>query len=412
MFVLIIGQHIAEDCCDMLTADGCRDRRARLWAALEETPDWILLSEPRHLMYFAGFYAHPFIFRTQNASALLVLGADGSSALVTDNMLRMYAEQAHVDERIAAEWYTGAASAPERQSVLVQAGLDAMRSRPGARFGVDQMVPAELCLHLARERTGFTSASVGRVALGLMRRKDPDEVAVLRRAIDAMEAAFQRAPREVRAGMTEMDVYALVCAIVNDRLGEQALVYGDFASGPRTEDKGGPPTMRRIEKGDLFLLDYSAVLYGYRADFTNTWVVDGEPTARQRELASFCLDAMEAGERLLTPGARGRDIDAALRRVFESHGVIDHFSHHSGHGLGLGHPDPPYFTPGSDDVVVEGDVVTLEPGLYVKGVGGMRFERNYLITSSGFELLTRQRLGLKPAHSPRSASTGSTGDAR
>jgi Xaa-Pro aminopeptidase len=210
--------------------------------------------------------------------------------------------------------------------------------------------------------------------------------------------------------MTEMDVYALVSAAVNDRLGEQALVYGDFASGPRTVEKGGPPTTRRIAKGELFLLDYSAVFYGYRADFTNTWVVDGEPTLRQREFAEYCLEAMEAGERLLKPGTRGRDIDAAFRRVFTAHGVSQFFPHHSGHGLGLGHPDPPYFTPGSDDVVVEGDVVTLEPGLYEGGVGGMRFERNYLITATGFELLTRHRVGLtsdqRLATGTRSAPTG------
>jgi Xaa-Pro aminopeptidase len=378
----------------MLTANGCRDRRARLWAALEEKPEWILLSEPRHLMYFANFYASPFTFRPQNASALLVLGADGTSTLITDNMLKVFADKAHVDERIVAEWYNGVASAPERQGVLVKAGKDAMQSRQGARIGFDQLVPSELCLHLGESHRAFQSTNINSVTHQLMRRKDPDEVAVLRRAIEAMEAAFVRAEQQVHAGMTEMDVYALASAVVNDRLGEQALVYGDFVSGPRTVEKGGPPTIRRIEKGELFLLDYSAVLYGYRADFTNTWVVDDEPTARQRELAAFCLEAMDAGERLLKPGTRGRDVDAALRRVFTSHDVIQYFPHHSGHGLGLGHPDPPYFTSESDDVVVEGDVVTLEPGLYVSGVGGMRFERNYLISATGFELLTRHRIGI------------------
>jgi Xaa-Pro aminopeptidase len=378
----------------MLTANGCRDRRARLWAALEEKPEWILLSEPRHLMYFANFYASPFTFRPQNASALLVLGADGTSTLITDNMLKVFADKAHVDERIVAEWYNGVASAPERQGVLVKAGKDAMQSRQSARIGFDQLVPSELCLHLAESRRAFQSTNINSVTHQLIRRKDPDEVAVLRRAIEAMEAAFVRAEQQVHAGMTEMDVYALASAVVNDRLGEQALVYGDFVSGPRTVEKGGPPTIRRIEKGELFLLDYSAVLYGYRADFTNTWVVDDEPTARQRELAAFCLEAMDAGERLLKPGTRGRDVDAALRRVFTSHDVIQYFPHHSGHGLGLGHPDPPYFTSESDDVVVEGDVVTLEPGLYVSGVGGMRFERNHLITATGFELLTRHRIGI------------------
>jgi Xaa-Pro aminopeptidase len=377
----------------MLTAIGCRERRARLWGALEEKPDWILLSEPRHLMYFANFYAPPFIFRTQNASALLILGRDGTSTLVTDNMLAIYAEKAHVDERVVAEWYNGRTSAPERQGVLVKAGRDAMESRGGDRFGFDLLAPAALCLHLASTRPASRSIFINSAAQQLMRRKDPDEVAVLRRTIAAMETAFTRAAAEIHHGMTELQAYALVSAVVNEQLGEQALVYGDLASGPRAE-KGGPPTERQIEKGDLFLLDYSAVLYGYRADFTNTWVVDGQPTARQRELAAFCLEAMDAGERLLKPGTRGRDIDEALRRVFEKHDVLEHFPHHSGHGLGLGHPDPPYFTSESDDDLFEGDVVTLEPGLYVKGVGGMRFERNYLITATGFELLTRHHLGL------------------
>ena len=377
----------------MLTAEGCRERRARLFDALPDRPDWILLSEPRHLMYFANFYASPFIFRTQNASALLVLGADGTAALVTDNMLGVFAENAHVDERVVAEWYTGKASAPERQGVLVEAGRRAMEARAGARIGFDQMVPAQLCLGLGA-RAGFAAVFINDTAARLMRRKDADEVAILRRGIDAMEAAFEAAAGRVRPRMTELQVYSVVCDVVFDRLGEQALVYGDFASGARTEKKGGPPTSRRIEKGDLFLLDYSVVLYGYRADFTNTFVVDSEPTPRQRELAGFCLEAMDAGEALLKPGSRGRDIDAALRRVFTARDVIDHYPHHSGHGIGLGHPEPPYFTPGSDDVVGEGDVVTLEPGLYVDGVGGMRFERNYLITSTGYELLTHHRLGL------------------
>jgi Xaa-Pro aminopeptidase len=378
----------------MLTANGCRERRARLWAALEGKPDWILLSEPRHLMYFANFYATPFIFRTQNASALLILGKDGTSTLVTDGMLSVFAEKAFVDERVTAEWYNGRTAAPERQSVLARAAIGAMQPRDGVRLGFDQMVPAEVPLHLARTRPGLQTTIVNSAAWQLMRRKDPDEVAVLRRTIEAMEAGFTRATEGIHAGMTELQAYALVSAVVNEQLGEQALVYGDFASGPRTEDKGGPPTTRQIAKGDLFLLDYSAVLYGYRADFTNTWVVDGEPTARQRELAAVCVEAMEAGERRLKPGSRGRDVDEALRSIFTKHGVLQHFPHHSGHGIGLGHPDPPYLTSESEDIVVEGDVVTLEPGLYVKGVGGIRIERNYLITATGFELLTRHHLGL------------------
>ena len=75
--------------------------------------------------------------------------------------------------------------------------------------------------------------------------------------------------------------------------------------------------------------------------------------------------------------------------------MLDAYPSHTGHGLGLSHPEPPYFVPESDETVVAGDVVAIEPGLFVKGVGGMRFERNYLVTSEGFENLTHHKLTLE-----------------
>jgi Xaa-Pro dipeptidase len=380
----------------MLTADGCRNRRARLWAALEEKPDWILLSEPRHLMYFASYAASPFIFRSHNASALLILGPDESALLVADNMLKMFVERAHLTDVVTPAWYSGQESAPERQGVLVGAAIDAMRARPGKHVGFDQAVPADVCLHLRESRPGLKRTAIGQVARDLMRRKDADELALLRRSVQAIEAGFAAATDRIRPGMTELQAYRAVHDTASDAAGEPVLVYGDFVSGPRTLEKGGPPGRREIEPGDLFLLDYSVVIHGYRGDFANTWVVGGDPTPRQRELAGFCLEAMREGEKLLKPGTPARDIDAAVRRVFEGHGVAGSFPHHTGHGVGLGHPDPPYLTRESHDTLLEGDIVTLEPGLYRQGVGGMRFERNYLITWAGHDVLSHHHLGLEP----------------
>ena len=87
-----------------------------------------------------------------------------------------------------------------------------------------------------------------------------------------------------------------------------------------------------------------------------------------------------------------RDVDAAVRGHFASLGLDPYFPTHSGHGLGLGHPEPPYFVPESSDTLQVGDVVALEPGLYVEGTGGMRYERNYLITSGGFETLSNHEI--------------------
>jgi Xaa-Pro aminopeptidase len=176
-------------------------------------------------------------------------------------------------------------------------------------------------------------------------------------------------------------------------LGEPAIVYGDFASGPRCEvEKGGSPTSRRIDPGDLLLLDFSVIVSGYRGDFTNTFAVGGGPTPRQQQLFEACLAALAAGEASLKPGTPARLVDAAVRGHFRSMGLDHAFTSHSGHGLGLGHPEPPYFVPESDDILQSGDVVALEPGLYIEGVGGMRFERNYLITSTGYQTLSHHEL--------------------
>ena len=141
--------------------------------------------------------------------------------------------------------------------------------------------------------------------------------------------------------------------------------------GPRCEtDKGGPPTSRKIEPGDLLLLDFSVVVSGYRGDFTNTFAVGGGPTARQRELFEACLGAIAAGEARLKPGTPAREVDAAVRGHFASLGLDHAFTSHSGHGLGLGHPEPPYFVPDSDEPSSAATCVALEPGLYIEGRGG------------------------------------------
>jgi Xaa-Pro aminopeptidase len=150
-----------------------------------------------------------------------------------------------------------------------------------------------------------------------------------------------------------------------------------------------------IQPGDLFLADFSVVVDGYRGDIATTWAVGGAgPTAEQKRLEEAVLAALTAGERLLRPDAACREIDMAIHREMAARGLGDFFTSHSGHGLGLGHPEPPYITSESGDLLMRGDVVTLEPSLFVPGVGGLRFEHNYLITEDGAERLTTHQTSL------------------
>lgn len=173
------------------------------------------------------------------------------------------------------------------------------------------------------------------------------------------------------------------------------IVYGDFAVSPGPERAGGPPTERVLLPGDMFILDFSVVLRGYRSDFTNTLVVGREPTSEQRQLFDLSVAAMAAGEKELREGAACRAVYDAVRGAFDKAGMAKHFPHHAGHGIGLSHPEAPFFVREATETLRAGDVVTLEPGLYVTGVGGLRIENNYLITETGYERLSNHAIALR-----------------
>lgn len=130
-------------------------------------------------------------------------------------------------------------------------------------------------------------------------------------------------------------------------------------------------------------------MQGYRSDFTNTLVVGGKPTAEQRAIYDKCAAALEAGAKVLRAGV-------ACQAVFDAVDAVlgGQLSHHAGHGLGLQHPEAPFLVRHSSETLVAGDVVTLEPGLYVDGVGGVRLEHDYLVTEAGAEQLSHHVLSI------------------
>jgi Xaa-Pro aminopeptidase len=376
----------------MLTSFGCEVRRKRLFDRVNDV-DWIVISDPASLVYFANFCPSPFVFNSQGAAALLLLGRDGSAVLVADNAQEPFAKAAHVTETIAPVWYRCVESAGHRRALLVDATAKQLAARGVQKFGYEAAsCPAGLIESLTVAGRRLSLVNVDRLVSELRTCKDADEVTALRRAIQAAEAGFAAGLTDIRPGMTELDAYRVVCDAAERQAGCQVLVYGDFVSGPRCEQGGGPPSSRVIEPGDLVLLDFSVVIDGYRGDFANTFVCGGRATSRQRELFEACVEAMRAGEATLRAGIPARDVHQAVRGSFASRQLDKHFPHHTGHGIGLGHPEAPFLVPESCDTLAVGNVLTIEPGLYVPGVGGMRYERNYLITENGFETLTHHQI--------------------
>jgi Xaa-Pro dipeptidase len=364
----------------MLTAEGCRRRRQRFWQHLDPKPDGdhLRLSDPLNLIYLANFYVDPFSLGADFGGVLLVR-KDGQAKLLYDNRLPKSVEQAHVEERVVVPWYDG--QSPARGP------------RQLALLGAVNPAHAGLRVH---DRPGDPlAAEVIRTLADLRRCKDPDELAVLRQCMRATDAGHAWARANIQPGMTELDVYLGVSAACIRTVGHAVIVYGDFAVSPGPERRGGPPTDRVLEPGDLFILDYSVVIDGYRSDFTNTLCVGKEPTADQQRLLHLCKEAMAAGEKELRAGAACLAVYQAVRGVFERVDMADHFPHHAGHGLGLSHPEAPYFVRHADETLRAGDVVTLEPGLYVAGIGGLRIENNYLVTEKGYEQLSNHVISLR-----------------
>jgi Xaa-Pro aminopeptidase len=378
----------------MLTVQGCAARQFRLWDALPAEYEWVLISDPRHVNYFSNFLVNPISFSTSERG-LLFLDRSGASILLADNFsLRSASSKPFVSETLETKWYDHRHSIINRDHALFSLLTKLsgrLKSKPGLVEAewLPTMVADELDLPVETR-----SLELGSIIRRMRRQKEPDEIALLEECMRACAAGHERALDVVKPGVSELDVYREVQSAAIAAAGRPAIVYGDFRSvNAEIPKRGGLPTSEILRDGDLLILDYSVVLDGYRSDFTNTIAV-GTPTDRQEQIFDVCEGALKSGEGELRAGAKASDVFEAVSAVIQDAGYPP-LAHHAGHGIGLGHPESPILVPESDDLLMAGDVVTLEPGLYVEGAGGVRLEHNYLITETGSRQLSHHRLALK-----------------
>lgn len=384
-----------------LTESGCRARRQLLWQRIPQEYQWLLIGDPRHIQYFSNFRINPISFSADQRS-LLLLTRDGRASLLADNFARRSAgAELFVDQEIIIPWYTHRQSVSNRDDALCDALQDAESLWSGSEGlvepeGVSEMVAATVSetaqLQFDDTITGEPS-TLGDTVRSLRRGKHDDELALLKRCMAAGEAGHSRAFEVIRPGITEFEVYLEVQRAAQEAAGGPCIVYGDFrATNAGLHKAGGLPTSYKLQSGDLFILDYSVVIHGYRSDFTNTISV-GSPSEAQIRQFEACRDALSEAAEILKPGSACKDIYLAASAVLQQSG-FGPLAHHAGHGLGMEHPEPPILVLESTDVLQKGDVITLEPGCYIEGVGGMRFEHNYLITDQGAEQLSHHLIGL------------------
>jgi Xaa-Pro dipeptidase len=332
-----------------------------------------------NLRYFSGLDMHPSerptvaFFPAEGPPVLLLPELEAPAAqayLSTDTRLFTYSDEE--------------GSEPSFHQVAEELDL------PGKRIAVEY-----LAMRLLEVRR-IEQAAPGCVLLAtepwlppLRAVKDEGELAHMQRAITMAERAMQRLLGEgaIRPGRTELEVAAdLQVALLRE--GGQGLAFSPIVvAGPRSAAPHASPSDRPLAAGDLVIVDWGTTYEGYRSDITRTFVL-GTPTAEMERMHDAVLAANQSGRLAARAGMPAQEVDRAARRAITLAGYGEYFVHRTGHGLGLETHEPPYLVEGNLDLLLAGMTCTVEPGIYLPEVGGVRIEDDVVIADRGCQTLT------------------------
>ncbi|TFD92507.1 Xaa-Pro peptidase family protein [Jeotgalibacillus sp. R-1-5s-1] len=218
--------------------------------------------------------------------------------------------------------------------------------------------------------------------------KSEQEIQYLREAARLADFAIETACRELAEGKTELEILATI----EFELKKKGITEMSFSTmvltGANASSPHGTPGLTKVQRGDLVLFDLGVVYRGYCSDITRT-VAFGEISDKQKEIYDTVLKAEMTALEMVKPGVAVKELDLAARKVIQEAGYGDYFPHRLGHGLGLNVHEYPSITSENDLVLEEGMTFTIEPGIYVPGIAGVRIEDDVLVTKDGYETLTK-----------------------
>ena len=242
---------------------------------------------------------------------------------------------------------------------------------------------------LALEGAGVSAANlrdIGDLFLNLRARKEAGEIASLQRAVEISEAALRETMAWAKPGMSEREIADRLSAEMLAR-GAQGLAFLLVLTGEKSGLPHGNTGDRVWGKDEFLLIDFGARYNEYPADITRTFC-QGKPTAQMRAMYDAVYAANKAAREFARPGVSCEEVDRVARRQIEEAGLGDYFIHRLGHGLGLSVHELPNIVEGNQQILEEGMVFTIEPGVYVPGVGGVRIEDNVVVSEEGINVLT------------------------
>ena len=352
----------------------CRTRQQRLLTLMQETQlDLVVITQRENIQWLSGQW---FNWYFQPTAAL---DANGHLTLVAPTKPPV---SAAVDELLLyeAQWHSTLRN--DQRDASSKILWDHLRTAPTPRrIGVEFSTFGP-CL---AQHTNAEPIDIEPHLYALRRRKETDELEMIKQAIAGTQAMYERAREIIEPGISELEVYNQLQAAAVNRFGE---VLTGTGNDYQCRSRGGAPRSgQRAAKGDLYILDLGPAYRGYYADNCRTIAVS-EATEEQQTAWTHVTAVFAHVQQTVKPGISARKLFAEVQTMLDQ-APMGTFNHHLGHGFGLFPHEAPHLNPHWDDVFEQGDTFTVEPGLYAPELNaGMRIEQNYVVRKEGVELLT------------------------
>ncbi|MEM7166169.1 MAG: aminopeptidase P family protein [Planctomycetota bacterium] len=353
------------------------ERLAALRTAMADADfDCLAIVPGPNLMYLTGLSFH-----LSERPTVVLLPASGDPVAVVPTLEAAKAESSPLGFQV---FHYGDSAGPSQAFADACAAV-ALDQR---RLGVEGRRIRFLELQLLGGAPHVASADA--VFAVLRMQKDGDEIAQMQKAVAIAETAFEKTLPYLKAGAVEAEIASELVAQLLRNGSEPELPFSPIvATGANGALPHAVPGDAKMAAGDLVVIDWGASAGGYFSDITRTIAIAGAAVPERLQAAYEAVRAAnEAGRNTVRPGATGQDIDRATRRVITEAGFGDYFTHRTGHGLGLECHEEPDMSEVSLTPLQEGMTFTIEPGVYLPGLGGIRIEDDIVVTASGGESLT------------------------
>ncbi|MBI3914024.1 MAG: aminopeptidase P family protein [Chloroflexi bacterium] len=352
-------------------------RLARLRQRIaDEGLDALIVNVPENQYYLSGFFpGHSYLDATMIVSA-------NAAWISTDSRYYEDVKQRAPDFKLFEAGY-------ERSKVIGAFGAEAKPKLVGFEANYLTVATHKAWAKEAR-KAGYKLKATNGIAQGLRMIKEPAELAAIKRAVEITDAAFAHFLTQVKPGMTEKDAAWIIERYMREH-GADAMAFGIVASGPNAALPHAIPTDRQLQTGEPIIVDIGARVDYYHSDLTRT-IVLGSPDDQFNKVYATVLKAQKTATRKIREGVKGRRADAFARNVIKKAGYSDYFGHGLGHDVGLAVHDGGVrasYTAGPKDIFRANMTLTLEPGIYIPGWGGVRIEDLVVIQEDGVDVLSQ-----------------------